>query len=85
MTHAFRTIESAVPIPTRRQALEQVKRNGGSFPGICSECGCTENNACMIEGLVDEEPCWWANRERTLCSNPKCVTAAREKKNADHR
>lgn len=35
-------------------------------PGTCSECGCTDERAC-----VDEETgarCYWADEFRTLCS-----------------
>lgn len=32
--------------------------------GICSECGCTENNACFDE---DRGPCWWIRPG--LCSH----------------
>lgn len=70
---------SAIPIPTRRQALEQVRRSPG-FMGICAECGCTEHNACLIRG-IEMRPCSWANPEQTLCTNPDCIDKhrAREK------
>lgn len=67
---------TAIPIPTRRQALEQVKRSPG-FKGICRICGCTERNACTGQGLLRDETCGWANKEQTLCSNFDCVQRAK--------
>ncbi len=32
--------------------------------GVCSSCGCTEDNACE----TDVGPCGWVNDEQTLCS-----------------
>lgn len=66
---------SAIPVPTRRQALEQARRSPG-FRGICAQCGCTEHNACMLETFDGLEPCWWANAEETLCSNRDCLEKA---------
>jgi hypothetical protein len=66
---------SAVPVPSRRAALEQVKRSPG-FPGICEECGCTERNACTAPGGWK---CGWANEGRTLCTNPACLQSHRAK------
>lgn len=39
---------------------------------FCHICFCTEENACDL-GL---EACSWANKEQTVCSNPRCVEAA---------
>ena len=36
------------------------------FSGVCSGCGCTDDNAC-------EGGCIWANGEATLCS--RCATS----------
>jgi hypothetical protein len=33
--------------------------------GICSSCGCADDNACADE---DGLPCWWVDDEHTLCS-----------------
>lgn len=38
--------------------------------GTCKNCGCTDNNACVVPG---EENCHWVNEEHDLCSH--CVTA----------
>ena len=32
--------------------------------GVCSQCGCTEDQACWKDG----KRCSWANKEKTLCS-----------------
>ena len=42
-------------------------------PGICSVCGCTENDPCYHP---DYGTCWWADEEHTLCSHcaEKAVT-----------
>lgn len=38
--------------------------------GKCHMCGCTENRACVVNGV----PCHWANAAMTLCS--ACVKEA---------
>ncbi|MDR3799706.1 MAG: ParB/RepB/Spo0J family partition protein [Terracidiphilus sp.] len=38
--------------------------------GTCKFCGCTEDDACRLEGGVN---CSWVNAEQTVCSNPDCV------------
>lgn len=64
---------AAIPIPTRRQALEQARRSPG-FKGICRHCGCTEHNACVIEDILgDPIGCSWYNPEQTCCTNPECI------------
>jgi len=40
--------------------------------GTCRHCGCTEECACR---LSTGDPCWWTNTERTVCSNPSCISA----------
>lgn len=70
---------SAIPIPTRRQALEQARRSPG-FKGICRHCGCTENNACILDDFIGTTTCGWYNREQTCCKNPKCITKEKESK-----
>lgn len=37
----------------------------------CRVCLCTEDFAC-------ERGCAWANAERTVCDNPRCVAAAKD-------
>lgn len=39
--------------------LEQL--DDGPTPGVCTECGCTDDDAC-------EGGCIWANADATLCS-----------------
>jgi len=41
-------------------------------PGVCRFCHCTESNACT---LPTGDPCSWFDCERTVCSNPACITA----------
>lgn len=50
----------------RRRPRAKVQR------GVCSGCGCTERRACE---MLDGEPCYWVNAERTLCS--KCQIAGK--------
>jgi hypothetical protein len=71
----FKVQSSPIPIPTRRQALEQVRRCPG-FKGICRMCGCTERNACTDQGMMGDETCGWANKEQTLCTNYDCLRKA---------
>jgi hypothetical protein len=60
------TRDGAIPVPTRRQALEQVKRAPQASGGICAVCGCTEFNACIND--QNGQACSWANPEQTLCT-----------------
>lgn len=45
------------------------KKKAKATPGVCSSCGCTEDNAC-------EGGCYWANADETLCSS--CASAEDE-------
>jgi hypothetical protein len=40
--------------------------------GKCRVCGCGGDQCSLPEG----EKCCWVDALRTLCSNPRCVTAA---------
>lgn len=35
-------------------------------PGVCSECGCTWDNACQNP---EHGNCWWVDDTQTLCSH----------------
>lgn len=65
-----------VPIPNRRQALNQVARvlsQTGKYPrGICRFCGCTDDNACISK---ESAPCSWLDQEQTVCTAPYCQTS----------
>ena len=37
-----------------------------STPGVCSICGCTEDNACSNPRHGN---CWWTDETRTICSH----------------
>lgn len=39
---------------------------GKSVAGVCSQCGCSQNDPCFDE--FNAECCAWANTEQTLCS-----------------
>jgi hypothetical protein len=69
-------MRTCVPPPTRGQALEQLRR-APDTKGICRECGCTENNACIGQGILGDETCGWANQDQTLCTNPDCLEKAK--------
>lgn len=62
----------------RRLDLKFAKRYP-STKGICRQCGCTENNACTGLGFLEDETCSWANKERTLCTNPRCLSKSASK------
>lgn len=47
--------------------------------GICRVCGC-HGDACSLEA---GERCCWMDDLRTLCSNPRCVTAAAQRRKKD--
>jgi hypothetical protein len=36
------------------------------LPGTCSECGCTDDRACVDD--EDGVRCSWADPDRTICS-----------------
>lgn len=42
-------------------------------PGVCRFCGCTENNACVIDVGLMTITCSWVSSSRTVCSAPDCV------------
>jgi hypothetical protein len=48
--------------------------------GVCRICGCTENRACILpaKGNKPTRPCGWADETETLCTNPKCLAAAKK-------
>lgn len=60
----------------RSAALELAKRKPG-YRGICAQCGCSEFNACIDQGILGDETCSWVNPDQTLCSNPVCMAKAR--------
>ena len=41
------------------------------IPGKCRVCGCTETTPCHLE----DGPCAWFDREKTLCTNLLCIGA----------
>jgi len=59
----------------KRSALKKsaAKKPAAPKPGICSECGCTEPNACVDKNTG--ETCSWADDSQTLCSF--CAKAAK--------
>jgi hypothetical protein len=56
-------IPGAVPEPESATIAEVMA-------GVCRECGCTEDNACVVMGV----PCHWSDEAKTLCS--ACKPAA---------
>jgi hypothetical protein len=60
------------PRKLRLLMLELLKLRPG-FEGICRQCGCTEDNACLFEGFFGLEACGWLNKEHTVCTNPNCI------------
>lgn len=42
-------------------------------PGTCRHCACTDGKHCQIYSGGEMCECSWANRERTLCTNPDCL------------
>lgn len=68
-----------------QQAFERVEETRKAFrPGICTECGCTDDNACRPEPTAAQlkaatfdggvatvlvpESCSWVDESRTLCT-----------------
>lgn len=61
---AQETVFDTLAQATARALVAKAKKRLESrigFPGICRECGCTEEFAC-------DGGCAWVNRRRTLCS-----------------
>ncbi len=50
----------------KAEAPVEKPAKGKPTPGTCSECGCTEDNACI--SAKTGETCGWANKQKTLCS-----------------
>lgn len=38
-------------------------------PGICVVCGCTETSPCLYWRHGVAQPCWWHDRDMTICSH----------------
>lgn len=52
--------------------------------GVCRICGCTEAKRCRSVPDPDSPPqgqklvtCTWADKKRTLCTNPRCLQKAK--------
>ncbi len=43
--------------------------------GVCRFCGCSPNDACVVNGFFGPEGCAWIDRAETLCS--ACGPAAK--------
>jgi len=43
---------------------------------VCHICGCTSGQACLLADEVGV--CGWVDETQTLCTNPKCLRAARD-------
>jgi hypothetical protein len=54
---------------TGPQFAQSVVNDPRGIAGICSECGCTQDDPC-------DPPCSWANDARTVCSTCAQVLAA---------
>ena len=58
--------------------------------GVCRYCGCTDENPCRYvpipHGPIAGQPVLtakWADKTKTLCTNPMCVEkAAKDKENS---
>jgi len=56
----------------------------GNQPGVCRYCGCTEYKRCQYlprPGVpLGSQPvmtCEWADKTKTLCTNPVCLEKAK--------
>ena len=56
----------------KKEASGLIQKESRVQSGVCRICGCTESTPCIISG----ESCWWVDKTKTLCSNPKCTFAA---------
>jgi ParB/RepB/Spo0J family partition protein len=48
----------------------ELEAEGEDERGVCKFCGCTEDDACRLDGGAN---CSWTNVEETVCSNPDCL------------
>ena len=48
----------------------------GPRPGLCSWCGCTEADRCILTDSDGARGCAWADEMQTLCTNPDCLHEA---------
>lgn len=39
------------------------------FPrGVCTGCGCTEHDGCIVDAVLGEQGCHWIDTTKTRCS-----------------
>lgn len=70
-------IEKAVRAEVEKLYAEELK---SKLPDKCRICGCTENSSCLLPKVKEGkmETCSWVDGTKTLCSNPKCLSAAKK-------
>lgn len=63
---------SAKPKTAKQKADDEMGKNPPKAlaKGKCKHCGCTEVTPC------GPPPCAWANKKRTVCTNPACLKKA---------
>lgn len=71
-----RDLEQLLALAGDRSTL-RVDEPAGVEAGECFFCGCTHNQACVLEEPPFAHPCCWFrkpdHRGFAVCSNPECV------------
>jgi len=58
-------------------SINAAKIIAGVHVDTCMHCGCSEENACRLGLYGGGESCHWISKTPHVCSNPKCVAAAK--------
>lgn len=76
--HTFVHMEAPTAMDFYRLGILMAQRYYAEPEDQCRYCGCTEDNACIIENLDgDTRTCAWA--AHNLCDNPECLQKAAAK------
>lgn len=73
--YAYVNLNEDGPGRYRITALGKLFLKACEKKGVCSICGCTENNACTNPKHGN---CWWVNEEQTVCSHCACPDIAND-------
>jgi hypothetical protein len=84
MAEAFRLV--GVDVAAIRKTVTAEAAAGKVTKGVCRICKCTHKTPCKVQtipGSKATQPCAWTDKTKTLCTNPKCVAAAKSQTSAN--
>jgi ParB/RepB/Spo0J family partition protein len=83
-TDCKNVIKAAPRFGVKRAAIaKSIEQELANKPkkGVCRVCKCDEKHACRVRtipGSKQTQPCGWADKTKTLCTNPTCLAAAKK-------